>query len=266
MRNYLILATLCTLVTATGANATNVLITENQGGGLGSVQAFDTVFGSGTYTNINSYASVDTAAVFSAANPFVFLDGGANSDTALDGFLAGNGNTVLNWVQNGGNLFIQAGGWNQSISFGPATLFLDPAFSNANIFGHLTPAGSGAFTGYGISSSNYAGFFLANTTVVGNGLSVFMEGDALDDGAGGLFGGGNIIAGLSYGNGYIMYSGLTDTDPDTFTNDAAPVLANAIAFTAAQTPHNTVPEPFSVALMGAALAVLSLSTRKIKKL
>lgn len=245
------------------AFAAPVLITEAQGGGLGSAIALDSVFGAGNYNSIGSYSGIDTSSVFSAANSFVFLDGGASTDTNLSSFLASSGTAILNWVSNGGSLFIQSGGWSESIAFGPATISWSP--SGLNIFGEMTAAGVNAFSPYGLIAGSYLGFPLATTTIIGTGLTNFLDGIELDDGFGGTAGGGSIMAGLQYGSGYIMYSGLFDTDPNMAINDAAPLLASAVAYTADQGGQTNIPEPISLALLGVALCGIGWTVRKRKQ-
>lgn len=245
------------------AFAAPVLITEAQGSGLGSAIALDSVFGAGNYNSIGSYSGIDTSSVFSAANSFVFLDGGNGTDTNLNSLLSTSSTAILNWVSNGGSLFIQSAGWSESIAFGPATISWSP--SSINIFGNLTAEGSSSFGAYGVIADSYLGFFLASTTIIGNGLTSFLDGVELDDGAGGIAGGGSILAGVQYGSGYIMYSGLTDTDPNMAINDAAPLLASAVAYTADQGGRTNIPEPISLALLGVALCGIGWTVRKRKQ-
>jgi fibronectin-binding autotransporter adhesin len=245
------------------AFAAPVLITEAQGGGLGSAIALDSVFGAGNYNSIGSYSGIDTSSVFSASNSFVFLDGGNNTDSNLSSFLISSGAAILNWVSNGGSLFIQSGGWSESIDFGPATISWSP--SSFNFFGDLTSEGAGALNSFGVIPSNYIGFALASTMIIGNGLTSFLDGITLDNGSGETAGGGSIMAGVQYGSGYIMYSGLTDTDPNMAINDAAPLLASAVAYTAAQGGQTNIPEPISLALLGVALCGIAWTARKRKQ-
>ena len=193
-----------------------VLVTQFPWGQKGDVTAMNTVFGAGNYSLVTNY-NFDATSVFNAQNSFVFLEGGANTDTALNNFVNANSAQLLQWVNNGGKLFIESAGWDTSITGLTNTIQFNSSYSTANMSGHLTADGIAAFTHFNNGGTTFTGNWLSHDVVTGSGLTEFMVGN--DNG-------GIILAGVAHGSGYIMYSGLTDIG----FNTADAVLANAIAF------------------------------------
>jgi hypothetical protein len=134
------------------------------------------------------------------------LEGGASTDTALQNYLNANYSTIQNWISTQqGQLLIQSAGWNTNIAFGQYGLTLVPHYTYASPTGQLTAAGQAAFGGVapGIST-NWSGNYLAHDLVTGP-LIDLMDGNTSANGT------LPIIGYTADGNGWLMMSGLTDS-------------------------------------------------------
>ena len=162
--------------------------------------------GLGPTTFYSSYAAATPSAIFNAGVNLVVLEGGASTDANLQAYLTANYSTIQNWVSTQkGQLLIQSAGWDNDITFGPYGLTLVPQYNYASGSGQLTAAGQTAFGGVapGIST-NWTGGFLAHDVVTGP-LIDLADGNTVANGT------LPIIGYTADGNGWLMLSGLTDS-------------------------------------------------------
>ena len=237
-------------------------------------QNMNNVFGSGNWTLYDSYAGATPGSIFTGDTNFVFLEGGVETYSDLKTYLAANRSSILDWVNGGGRLLLMSAGpaglgIDSSITgFGPGNLAFDEPASFTNC-GTLTPDGDAALSFEPLPSGAYCGHSLAGDYVAGDGLTDFMDGNV---------NGLSIIGGKSYGDGYIMYSGLTDSqfhDVDAFTLESDCLVDDVIAFTAGVAgpgPNscsghrtNSVPEPLTLAVFGTGLAGLAASRKRHRR-
>ncbi len=229
---------------AAPAMAVPVLVTNQPWGVDTDIENMTQVFGTGAFTTYGSYAQADAAvaAIFSSANRFVMLEGGAATDSLLADYLGRHAGVVEAWVNGGGALLIQSAGWGTSIGFGGVYL----ARGHQNSCGTLSAAGVEAFA----LSIRHCGGFLAHNEVVGAGLTNFMTGDTWQRA---------IVAGKEVGLGYIMYSGLTAS---RFHEGGHGLVNGVIRYTAGQAQAAEAPEPASLALFGLGVAAIGALRRR----
>ena len=237
----------CAILIAGGvrALAMPVLISESPWGADEDFQNFTTVFGAGGFVSYSTFSGADPTAIFVPNNNFVMVEGGADSDAAFQTYLADNQGSILNWVQDGGTLLLQSAGWDPgTYGIGPGSLVQDLYF-NASNCGTLTPAGRSMLTG---TDPTQCGEYLAHDYVSGTGLTALMIGSNT---------GATIIAETQYGNGYIVYSGLTDSE----WNYSGPSLVNSLIIRSDHLPVQTIPEPYGVTLLAMGLSALPVVRR-----
>ncbi|HZZ79324.1 MAG TPA: PEP-CTERM sorting domain-containing protein [Gemmataceae bacterium] len=199
--------------------------------------AMDAVFGAGNWAD-SRYETVDTATLFSPATNFIFMEGGDNNANALNAFLIANMPQIEAWVLAGGSLFVNAApneGGNIAFPFGVTLNY--PGFSaTATAVDPGNPIFNGPFTPV---ATSYTGNWFAHAFVSGSGITSLIDGTA-----------GSVLAEGHFGQGYVLFGGMTTDNFHQPQPDAANLTANIIAFGAAQS-NASVPEPASVALFGA---------------
>lgn len=234
------LALLSLLLGLSQGFAEPVLISQDPWGQNEDLQNFTTVFGAGHFGFYSSFTAATSAAIFSPGNRFVMLEGGAGSDADFQAYLDSNQASILDWVSGGGTLLLQSAGWDPgNYGIGPGTLVQD-LYRNASNCGTLTSAGQAMLTG---TATTQCGEYLAHDYVSGIGLTAFMIGSNTSV---------PIVAAARYGDGAIIYSGLTDSE----WNYAGPGLVDSLIDRSASFSAAAVPEPATLALFIAGLCLL----------
>lgn len=218
--------TVCNLGPITGTGA--IYIYSNTTGGepwftVNNSTAMTSVFGAeGVGWNRAFYETLDPLAVFNPENCFVFLEGSDGHAAELETFLTANGATVENWVASGGKLLLNAApneGDGMSFGFDGTSLIYAYFTSTAVGMDPGHPIFNGPFTPAGL---DYTGTSFGHAIVTGTGLTSVME-DA--------FAPGNmVLAEKAWGDGWVMFGGMTTDnwhDPDP---NAANLRANIISY------------------------------------
>ena len=231
------------------AFATGNVLIQNLPWGTNVPNENDMAAAVGTYTEYDF--SVSASSVFNTSTCcFVFMEGGDGTQSQFESYLTANSSTILNWVSNGGALLLQTAGWNSpsTYTFANGTFTLDYGYT-LSPSGTLTAAG---VTAFGVSPTTQSGNYLAHDYISVTGTpTVFMTSDNDHSSA--------IVVGERYGRGYIMFSGLTDSQ---FHNSGPGLNEAVIGYTASQA--NCVPEPGTLVMLGSGvLGLAGLIRRKI---
>ena len=209
--------------------------------------AMNSVFGAGNWVD-GRYETVNAATLFTAANSFIFMEGGDSSADALEAFLAANSSAVSSWVNAGGRLFVNAApNMGDGMSFGFGVSLSYPDFNGADIavaVDPLHPIFSGVATAYTGTSFSHA-------IVSGAGLS-----SLIDNGAG-----NSVLSEMLIGNGIGLFGGMTTDNFHSPQTDAHQLRINILSY-AANTPLNNVPEPASATLLGLGMMGLAALRRR----
>ena len=189
-------------------------------GGTDNETALTQVFGAG-WQDLR-YETVDPAALFSAANKFVFLEGGADSGVPMAIFLTNNLPAISNWVSTGGSLFINDAAYYSGTNFYYLGFGVTAAVGDASgAAAPITPLHA-VFNGPFIPArTNFTGSSFAHATVSGAGLTALMS-NSLDGNA--------ILAEMKYGPGHIIFGGLTLPIFQSPSPQAGNLLANILSY------------------------------------
>jgi hypothetical protein len=147
------------------------------------------------------YESVNPAALFSRTNRFIFMEGSADGEPAMQTFLLNNLSALTNWVAGGGSLFLDCApyflaNFTVNVGFG-VTLSVGNPSGSATAVNPAHPIFNGPF---GPVGSSFSGAYLGHATVSGPGLSGILT-NASD----GKF----VLAERVYGAGHLMFGGVT---------------------------------------------------------
>ncbi len=217
----------CNLGPITGTGAFYIYSNVYGGGepwfSVSNTTAMTSVFGAeGTGWNRAYFETVDPYAVFNSDNCFVFLEGSDGFADELESFLSTNATLIENWVASGGKMLLNAApneGDGMSFGFGGTSLVYAYYTSTAVAMDGAHPIFNGPYTPAG---TEYTGTSFGHATVTGAGLTNLMED---------LFAPGNVVlAEKAWGDGMVMFGGMTTDnwhDPDP---NAANLRANIIAY------------------------------------
>ena len=206
-------------------NAQGVAYLHDQLGNAWGVPSYDSdmnaAFGNGQWQNL-TYQGVNANTLFSGANCFIFADGSASRDIAMNNFIAANQILIQNWVNAGGHLALYSGGWNITVNcgFGGVSLQIGTYPGTAGITAgqNAHPMFNGPFNPVGIS---WNGSSYAHNVVAGPGGTQLKTGNA---------GSGVVLTELAYGGGKVLFSGETATCFHTPAHNSTNVRLNAFAY------------------------------------
>src|SRR5688572_8106207 len=74
-------------------------------------------FGAGGWMQ-KYYCCTPVSDVFKPSIRFVYMEGGASHDTAMNSYLSSNRAAIEAWVTAGGRLFLNSAGWNTGMNYG----------------------------------------------------------------------------------------------------------------------------------------------------
>ena len=165
------------------------------------------------------YETVNPAALFSSTNRFIFMEGSADGEPAMETFLLNNLSALTNWVAGGGSLFLDSAplsitNFTVNVSFG-VTLSVGNYSGTAVANNAAHPIFNGPF---GPVGSSFSGGYLGHATVSGPGLSgILTNAD-----------GKLVLAERVYGAGHLMFGGATLPSFQTPQPQASNLWANIL--------------------------------------
>ena len=147
------------------------------------------------------YETANPAELFSRSNRFIFMEGSAGGEFAMETFLLNNLSDLTNWVANGGSLFLHcapyfANNFTVNVGFG-VTLSVGDFSATATAVNPAHPIFNGPF---GPMVTSFSGGYFGHATVSGPGLSGILTNAA---------NGKSVLAERVYGAGRLMVGGLT---------------------------------------------------------
>lgn len=177
------------------------------------------VFGTNNWQDLR-YETVSPAALFSATNAFIFMEGGDNNALALAAFLTNNLPGISNWVAGGGSLFVNAApnqGGNIYLGFGVTLMYPDQSgVSSAVDPSH--PIFNGPYSPVGVT---FSGNYFSHATVSGAMLTALIT----NSGTARL-----ALGEQSYFAGHLLFGGMTLPSFHTPQPQASNLLANILIY------------------------------------
>ncbi|MBK8702680.1 MAG: hypothetical protein IPN33_03070 [Saprospiraceae bacterium] len=169
-----------------------------------NVTAMDDVFGAGNWSD-ETYSTVNPAELFSSNTCFIWLDGGADHDVAMQAFTQANKAAMEAWVAGGGILLFNSAGWDTPVGpvFGGVVLNWDYYYYSASYDAAITggqgghPIFNGPFLPVG---SSWTGGYFSHDFVSGPYGTELISGTA-----------GPILTEKTWGSGRVMFGGMTAT-------------------------------------------------------
>lgn len=188
-------------------------------GTANNTNAMTSVFGAGNFSTVTF--ATPAATIFAPTTQFVFLEGSDGNALALNTFVTNNLTTIQNWVNNGGRLFLNSApnqGGNMSWGFGGVTLNYNSAQGTVNAVNPSHPIFVGPFTP---TATTLNGSSYSHAHITGPGMTNITTG-----------GGVNVLTSLLWGNGMVLFGGITSPNYHTPAVEAQNVWANIIHYTA----------------------------------
>jgi len=166
------------------------------------------------------YETVNPAALFSRTNKFIFMEGSADGEPAMETFLLNNLSALTNWVATGGSLFVDSapyyiGNFSVNVGFG-VTLSVGDYSASALAVDLVHPIFNGPFVPVG---GAFSGIYFGHASVSGPGLSGILT-NASD--------GSTVLAERVYGAGHLMFGGVTLPVFQTPQSQASNLWANIL--------------------------------------
>jgi uncharacterized protein (TIGR03382 family) len=225
LRVALPFATVAATLAPASAWAVPAYVRSNAGAPWGSTSnetAMDTVFGAGVWEDLR-FESVDPDSLFSPTYQFIYLEGSDIGAMELDAFLLANQAALEDWVDAGGTLFLNSApneGGDMDWGFTGITLQYDSGSDSGSAADAAHPIWAGPNLPV---STSFTGNNYSHASVAGPGLINVIMPDVGADPS---------LAELEWGNGRVMFGGLTTDNYWMPQPDCANLRANIIAYLA----------------------------------
>jgi hypothetical protein len=183
--------------------------------------AMNTVFTAGGWST-QYYETVDVATAFSPSTAFIFMEGSDGHAIELENFLVANMAAIEAWVFAGGRLFLNAApneGDGMSFGFGGVSCNYTWFTATANAIDPGHPIFAGPYTPV---VTTYTGTSFGHASISGGGAVGIMEDAA--------FPGTNVLSELPYGDGLVVFGGMTTNNYHSPLLEAANLRANILSY------------------------------------
>jgi hypothetical protein len=254
-RDFLLAAVAALAVSAGAAQATPYYLTSSNGQpwvSSSNIDAMNDVFGAGAWTE-GAFETVDVTAMLGAAE-FVYIDGSDVNADELENFLAAYSGQLLNYVNAGGSVLINAApneGDGMSFLLGASLVYgADFCDSACEATDPAHPIFNGPFSP---NASSFSGNSFSHGYVTGADSALIVDGAN-----------GQVLLGQTFsGLGLAMFGSMTTAnfhDPDP---EAGNLLRNILAYgadagawVAPEGGGSVVPVPAALPLLGTALLAI----------
>jgi hypothetical protein len=191
-----------------------------------NIQVMDQAFGAGNWQDLR-YETVDPNILFSAANAFIYMEGGDNNADELEAFIAANQTAMEAWVSAGGDLMINGapnegdgvdvGFGGVKIKYSGSTYYITDVV--ASVPGH--PIFTGPFTPVLTSySGNYFAHAIICPQALGATALIKNTSNATED----------VLVEFSWGAGNVFVGGMTTTNWHSPNTEAVNLRSNMLAY------------------------------------
>lgn len=204
------------------AQAEPTYLRANVGAPWGSTsneEAMDLVFGVGGWVD-ERFETVDVGVLFSGATGFIYMDGSDSGALELNDFLLANQAELEAWVTGGGTLILNSApneGGDMDWGFGGVLLSNGVFGDTGTASDPAHPIWAGPFLP---ASTDFSGNSFSHAAVSGPGLVPLLE----------SLTGSVAAAELNFGNGVVIFGGLTTSNFWDPQPDGLHIRANMIAY------------------------------------
>ncbi len=214
----------------------------------GNIEAMNAAFGAGNWQRLTFANAVGSGAFTPGAFSMLYFDGSDGYDGDFTSFITANKSALETYVSGGGHVFLNAArqsGSDLDLGFSVTLHYQQAPNGYAANLGHqifngpLTPTGS-----------SWSGFYFAQDEISGTGLGTLITNNFSNP----------VLAELSYGNGVVLFGGMTLSSYHSPQPEALNLRANILSYT------NTyiVPEPATLQ-MGLMLGFGGFGILRIRK-
>lgn len=182
--------------------------------------AMNLAFGSGNWM-LESFESMNVAAVFAPSTSFVFIDGSDDQASELQAFLLANITTIENWVAAGGSLLMNSApneGGNIDFGFGSTTLSYGFYAGSVTVQDLLHPAYVGPNSP---TASVMTGGSYGHAQIIGGGYSNLLTESSTGE---------VILCEKPWGSGRVMMGGMTTNNFHSPLTESANWRANLLVY------------------------------------
>ncbi|HKW28451.1 MAG TPA: M36 family metallopeptidase, partial [Verrucomicrobiae bacterium] len=189
-------------------------------GSTANETAMNRAFGTNNWQDLR-YETVNPVTLFSPVCQFIFMEGSDVDASAMQAFLTTNMTAMQNWVAAGGRLFLNAApneGSGMALGFGVNLIYPDDT-TTGTAADPFHPVFQGPCLPVGVS---WTGGYFGHATVTGGSLVTLITNTA---------NGHVVLAELPYGNGLVLFGGMTTPNFHSPATEAANLRANILAYT-----------------------------------